>query len=81
MDIEHVLQCIKEIDDFFGNSKYGSDYMLNNDFHWVSKHPNRPWELNDFARLMKGMRKMLEDDVFENYAWNHPKDALFWGFV
>jgi hypothetical protein len=75
-DIEHVLQCIKEIDDFFGSSKYGSNYMLNSPHRWASRHPNRPWELNDFAKYMKGMRKMLEDDVFENYAWNHSKDTL-----
>ena len=27
-DIEHILQCIKEIDDFFSNSQYGDKYLL-----------------------------------------------------
>jgi hypothetical protein len=42
-DIEHVLQCIKEIDDFFNRSQYGARYLLESDLHLEFRDPQRPW--------------------------------------
>lgn len=74
-DIEHVLQCIKELDDFFHNS-YGGMYFLRGEHKWIQQHPRRPWEINILIDNIKRVRKMVEDDVFENYAWNHDADQF-----
>jgi NAD-dependent SIR2 family protein deacetylase len=73
-DIEHVLQCIKEIDDFFAVSQYGSKYLLKRKLVF-QYDPRRPWGLESFTDGIKVIRKILEDDVFENYAWNHSADS------
>jgi hypothetical protein len=72
-DIEHVLQCIKEIDDFFTISRYGARYLLKHNL--IFQHdPRKPWGLDSLTSRTKDIRKMLEDDVFENYAWDHSAD-------
>lgn len=43
-DIEHVLQCIKEIDDFFTMSEYGGSYLLAHNLTF-QHDPRRPWGL------------------------------------
>ncbi len=73
-DIEHVLQCIKEVDDFFLNSQYGGKYLLEREYKLAFQDPRRPWEFKEFTNRTKAIRKMMEDDVFENYSWNHSAD-------
>jgi hypothetical protein len=71
-DIEHVLQCIKEVDDFFTLSRYGAYYLLNHNLQF--QFPGRPWGLQTLTDRTKDIRRMLEDDVFENYAWDYSVD-------
>jgi hypothetical protein len=73
-DIEYVLQCIKEIDDFFANSKYGGKYLLKRRLTF-QYDPSRPWGLEGFTDGIKVMRKILEDEVFESYSWDHSADS------
>lgn len=70
-DIEHILQCIREIDDFFTTSAYGGAYLLDK---LQLKDPRRPWELNSLTTRIKDIRKIVEDEVFKNYSWNHTYD-------
>jgi hypothetical protein len=63
-DVEHVLQCIKNIDDFFNTSQYGGRYLLECTPKLIFQDPQRPWELSTLVGKMKDIRKMIEDDVF-----------------
>lgn len=47
-DIEHILQCIKEIDDFFNSSPYGGKYLLEGQPRLYFQDPRRPRELSTF---------------------------------
>jgi NAD-dependent SIR2 family protein deacetylase len=73
-DIEHILQCVKEIDDFFSNSQYGGKYLLEREYKLHFEDPRRPWELSTLTSRTKSIMEKLEDDVFENYSWNHSAD-------
>jgi hypothetical protein len=74
-DIEHVLQCIKEIDDFFTMSEYGGSYLLAHKLTF-QHDPTRPWELDSLTGRIGNIRKIVEDDVFESYAWDHSSDHV-----
>ena len=74
-DIEHVLQCIKEIDDFFTSSDFGGKYFL----EWYrlqASDGRRPWPLGEFIKKIKIIRSMIEKEIFENYRWEHGKDDI-----
>lgn len=75
-DIEDVLQCIKEIDDFFLNSKFGSRYLLERVPELKFNDSRRPAHLSTFIDSIKKIRTMIENDVFENYAWNDNYDIV-----
>jgi hypothetical protein len=67
-DIEHVLQCIKEIDDFT-NSRYGGKYFLRG--HDIQLYtPRGHMKLRKLPSKIEKMRNMIESDIFENYSWN-----------
>ena len=70
-DIEHILQCIREIDDFFTTSAYGGVYLLDK---LQLRDARRPWELNTLTTRIRDIRKIVEDQVFKNYSWNHSFD-------
>jgi len=78
-DVEHILQCVKDIDDFFSNSEYGGKYLLEAQYRY--QHPNRPWTLNNLTENIKEVRTMIEDDVFRNYSWNHSYDQALVGIL
>jgi hypothetical protein len=74
-DIEHVLQGIKELDDFLTRSKYGGRYLLENIPQYVARDDRRPWPLKNLAEKLGAMRRRVEDDVFTNYSWDHTADG------
>jgi len=74
-DIEHVLQCIKEIDDFFNSGGYGGRYFLEG-YTLQSTDGRRPWALNEFINKIKKIREMIETDIFENYRWDRTKNEI-----
>jgi hypothetical protein len=74
-DIEDVLQCVKEIEDFFSNSKFGGRF-LESKHEIKSTQPPRPWELKYMIDNIKKIRRIIEDDVFSNYAWDHSDDPI-----
>ena len=75
-DIEHVLQCIKEIDDFFSRSHHGARYLLESDLHLEFRDPQRPWPLNTLTDVTADIRKLIEHEVFKKYAWDHSYDSV-----
>ena len=71
-DIEHVLQCIKEIDSFFSIGNYGGAYFLEQQYRLNDSR--RPWLIQDLRNQINNIKKIIEDEVFENYAWNYSSD-------
>ena len=73
-DIEYVLQCIKEMEYFFNNDKsYGGKFILNFRFQSAT-YQSRIWDLTSLTDSLNKMTEILEDDIFENYSWNHDED-------
>lgn len=72
-DIEHVLQCTKEIRDFYRNSFYGAVYLahLDPNYKIVGQIERK---LNYLINSMNNVALIIENEVFATYAWNHDKD-------
>jgi len=73
-DIEHVLQCIKEIHDFFSDSQYGAKYLMGREYKLFFHEKYGPSEFRILTDNIKKLRTRIEDDVFENYSWDHSAD-------
>jgi hypothetical protein len=70
-DIEHVLQCLKEIDEFFTNSQYGGKYLQSKNLVYDK---GNQWDFSQYIENVKTQRGLIERDIFEYYHWNHSKE-------
>lgn len=73
-DIEDVLQCVKEIEDFFSKNQYGGKFLLKREPQLIFNDPGRQWPLQVLIENIKKIRTKIEDDVFSNYSWNNSDD-------
>ena len=73
-DVEHVLQAIKETNDFMTN--WGGSYfrgLQNQDsLHLQFQRTNINFE--EFAQHRQIIQTLIEDKIFDHYRWNHQKD-------
>jgi hypothetical protein len=75
-DIEHVLQALKEIDDFFPNNQqqqYGGRY-LQSIIHEYSPDIHVKWEFGEYLKLIKPQRERIAEHIFDNYRWESDFD-------
>lgn len=75
-DIEHVLQALKEIDDFFIKSQYGGRYIqsLIKDKYADKYSPaGQDWKFSEYVKTLTEQRRKIENNIFEHYKWKHSK--------
>jgi hypothetical protein len=72
VDIEHVLQCTKDIQDFYKNLQYGAVYINSLKANYDVNNYGR--QLNDLIANMKFISTTIESEVYNNYSWNHTND-------
>lgn len=77
-DIEDVLQCTKEVEEFFTKSKYGGKFLLERKPELMFTDQRRPWGLKILIDKIKKIRMKIEDEIFNNYAWNHSDDEALY---
>jgi hypothetical protein len=67
-DIEHVLQALKEIDDFFINSQYGGRYVqsliMGNYADKYSPDSVQDWRFSEYVKTIPEQRKRIEKHIF-----------------
>ncbi|MDQ3884931.1 MAG: SIR2 family protein [Thermoproteota archaeon] len=73
-DIEHVLQSLKEIDDFFLKSQqYGGRY-LQSIIHEYSPDIYVKYQFSEYLKLTEPQRKRIEEHIFHKYRWERAYD-------
>lgn len=76
-DIEHVLQALKEIYDFFINSQYGGKYVKNlikrNYADEYSPASGLDWRFSEYVKTITEQRRKIENNIFEHYKWKYSK--------
>lgn len=77
-DIEHVLQALKEIDDFFIKSQYGGRYVQSlikgNYADKYSPDSVQDWRFTEYLKTIPEQRKRIENNIFDNYRWDNNSD-------
>lgn len=75
-DIEHLLQSIKDLTELF--NEYGGKYLI-----WYGNRGQLTFNTNrgnisfgDFVKEFPKIQHIFEDEVFDNYSWNHDFDNI-----
>ncbi|MGI0011736.1 MAG: hypothetical protein ACREAE_10090, partial [Nitrosopumilaceae archaeon] len=74
-DIEHVLQSLRDIQWFLDS--YGAKFFSYAGYGLHFHRGSDPIRLEDFVKKeVIRIEKIIENDVFENYAWDNSKDEI-----
>lgn len=72
-DIEHVMQSLRDIKNF--RNSYGNKFFKHAGYGLYFHRGGDPISLDDFIeKEIKPIEKIIEDDVFVNYAWDYHQD-------
>jgi len=80
LDVEYILKSIDDLIEF--STTFGGQYLshLQNESEGRSRiyhfHNGMQSEYKNFIKNLKLLKENLENEVFQQYSWNHEKDNL-----
>lgn len=78
IDIEYVLRCVEEFDDFI-NKPYGSELIREFERkhlgHQIVAFRSKAYSFSQLESALVEIKNTIENEVFENYSWNHDDDS------